>query len=154
MMKRKGFKCVIATALVICNIIPLTVAPAMAADWQSLSISSAGIRTNDNISPRYSTLTQFMTELEISGSGLSSCMGKAKTNLGYTCNATLELQQKNGSSWETIAEWTSSGRTNEFDKSWYVKSGYSYRLKLTAEVSNSSGTLIESPVTYSGIVAY
>lgn len=157
MMKCKVSKYVIAMALVMCNTIPLTIAPAMAADCQALSVSTVDVHVNngtDSISPRYTTLRKFATELTIDKNGLATCQGDANTQSGYTCNATLELQQKNGSSWETIAEWTSSGRTNEFNQSRLVKSGYSYRLKLTAEVSNSSGTLIESPVTYSGIAAY
>lgn len=66
----------------------------------------------------------------------------------------MKLQQKVGTSWETVKEWTSSGTTNNFAESWYVTSGYDYRVEILADVYNSSGNMIESQTTHSSVVEY
>ena len=74
-------------------------------------------------------------------------------SVGYTCDATLELQQKSGSSWETVKEWSSSGRVNDFDEGWYVVRG-DYRLKASALVFDPTGRLVENQTAYSSVVEY
>jgi len=104
--------------------------------------------------PRYVALTQLSADLSIDSGGCAVCTGTADVALGYTCDVTLELQQKINSNWGSIKTWTSSGRTNSFDKIWFVKSGYEYRLQITANVYNLSNVLIESVVSHSGVIRY
>lgn len=105
-------------------------------------------------SPRYAALSRFSATLSINSNGCATCLGTAITNINYTCDATLELQQKVGSSWETIKDWSSSGDMNSFSKSWYVASGYDYRLKLSVDVYTIGGKWVEGPATYSKTVYY
>ena len=104
--------------------------------------------------PRYAAIERLTATLKINSSGRVSCGGSASTILGYSCDATMKLQQKVGTSWETVKEWTSSGTTNNFAESWYVASGYDYRVEILADVYNSSGNMIESQTTHSSVVEY
>lgn len=150
MIKRITWKAVAPMALVLCSISLLAV-PASALEVSNHTETVCVVENWEPISPRYAYLSRLKAILSIDDNGYAACVGNADANLGYTCDATLELQQKNGSAWETIKEWSSSGRTNSFDESWYVKSGYDYRLKITAEVYDLAGKLVESAAAYSGI---
>ena len=55
----------------------------------------------------------------------------------------LELQQKKGTSWTTIMDWSDSGRRVSFDKGQFVSRGYDYRLKISADIYDSDGELVE-----------
>jgi len=66
----------------------------------------------------------------------------------------MELQQKNGSSWDTIKTWSTTGsKTVSLDKSWYVSSGYKYRIYISAEVNDSTG-IVEEETLESSTVSY
>lgn len=112
------------------------------------------VAMQEGLSPRYVALSRFSTTLSINSKGCASCLGTAITNINYTCDATLELQQKVGSSWETIKDWSSRGDMNSFSKSWYVTSGYDYRLKLSVDVYTTGGKWVEGSETYSKTVYY
>lgn len=107
------------------------------------------------IQPRYTYIFSIMSDLTISSTGRTSDYGYVKMyDSSYTCDLTMELQQKDGS-WNTIKEWTTSGSgTVELDKIWYVLSGYTYRVKVTVDVYNSAGKLVETESAYSLEVSY
>ena len=147
MKRRSYFKKMLCFALMICS---LSV-PA-ASYGTALSRTEAG--SGSIVSPRFIAINAFATELSISSGGLATCEGTVTVSSGHTCDATLEMQRKEGSTWRTIKTWTSSGRANSFNKSYYVVSDYSYRLKLTADVYNSNGTLVESSYIYSTVEYY
>lgn len=137
--------------LVTCSALLFCAVPVQAADN---AVNSEYVLEEQQIeTPRYVGLTEFSTKLEINSNGYATCVADIRTDLGYTCDATLELQQKSGSSWETVKEWSSSGRVNEFDEGWYVVRG-DYRLKASALVFDPTGRLVENQTAYSSVVEY
>ena len=143
-------------ALSVCSLSLLCSAPALAAESSNYNPTPLEYSVNSQQAEtfRYVGLSRLITSLDIDSNGYASCTGEARALVGYTCDATLELQQKSGSTWETIKTWTSSGRINSFSKDWYVTSGHDYRLKLSADVYASSGSLVEKSITYSKTVDY
>lgn len=109
-----------------------------------------------SIQPWYTNITTLSVSLNISSSGYSTCYGKVNlVNSTDTSNLSIELQQKSGSTWSTIKTWDTTGsNTFSLEKNWYVSSGYTYRILVTAKVYNSSGTLQETASSYSSTVAY
>lgn len=93
-------------------------------------------------------------DLSINSSGYASCDGTCTVASGYEAEATLELQQKDGSTWKTIKEWSDSGDVIRFNKAQFVARGYDYRLKLTTEVYDANGKFVEDDVTYSGVESH
>ena len=110
--------------------------------------------SQQSVIPLYAGLVNLNSILDIDSRGYALCEASADADLNYTCNAPLELQQKSEKSWKTIKKWSSSGRKNYFLKGVYVTSGHDYRLKISADVYNSSGKLVESPTDYSTVVHY
>lgn len=127
----------------------------------SLCIFSAAvpkaIAADDTAQPRYELIRYFYAELVISDSGYakSSCGVRLRDPSG-TVSLTMELQQSgNGTTWSTIKSWDASGvGSATLEKGWYVLSGYSYRVKATADVYSASGGWVETEITYSSIVYY
>lgn len=109
---------------------------------------------SEDISTRYIGMRMFYAELNISSTGLSTSAGTIETRTGYTCDVTLELQRDSGSSWISIKEWEDGGKSISFKENWYVTSGHDYRVKLSADVYDSSNRLVESLTTYSAVVEY
>ncbi len=111
--------------------------------------------TVEEISPRYEIISVITASLNISESGRADCGASVRVPSGYKVELLAELQQKNGSSWETIRDWEASG-SNRVSVSgpWYVMPGYSYRLKVTATAYDSNGNFIEAPVEYSATRDY
>lgn len=119
-----------------------------------LPVGVSATQEGGQISPRFSTVSTFEAKLSISGSGYATCTGDSFARTGHTAEVLLELQQKNGANWETIKEWSGSGKSVTIDDGRFVTAGYDYRLKLSADVYNASGNRVESPVAYSAIVNY
>lgn len=102
------------------------------------------------IEPRYDVISNISATLVISDSGRADCGASVIVPSGYTVDLTAELQQKVGNKWNTIHDWDSSGEHYiSTSGRWYVLSGYSYRLKVTATTYDSRGNFIEAPVEYS-----
>lgn len=119
-----------------------------------LPVGASATQAGGQISPRFSTVSTFKATLSINSSGYATCKGIIDMRTGYTAEVLLELQQKNGTNWETIKEWSDSGRWPDINDNRFVTAGYDYRLKLSADVYGAGGNLVESPVTYSSIVYY
>ena len=105
-------------------------------------------------SARYSTISYLNANLSVSGSGYASCSGTCNVEYGYTAEVTLELQQKNGTTWKTIMDWSDSGRRVSFDKGQFISRGYDYRLKISADIYDSDGDLVEDATSYSTIESF
>ena len=90
---------------------------------------------------------------QICSHSIGNC-GPCTVASGYEAEATLELQQKDGSTWKTIKEWSDSGDVIRFNKAQFVARGYDYRLKLTTEVYDANGKFVEDDVTYSGVESH
>lgn len=104
-----------------------------------------------SISPMYEVIYNVYISLDISSSGKASCYADVDTSPAYSCDLTVELQEKSGSSWTTIKTWTATDDGTGYtyvDGTWYVLPG-AYQLKVTIEVYNSRGVLVEDPIEYS-----
>lgn len=105
-------------------------------------------------SARYSSISYLSAKLSISDAGYASCVGTCTVEYGYTGEVTLELQQKKGSTWETIMDWNDSGESVRMDKRQFVAKGYDYRAKISADVYDSKGNFVEDGIIYSNIVDF
>ena len=103
---------------------------------------------------RFVAIRSVTVDLSINSSGYASCDGTCTVASGYEAEATLELQQKDGSTWKTIKEWSDSGDVIRCNKAQFVARGYDYRLKLTTEVYDANGKFVEDDVTYSGVESH
>lgn len=108
-------------------------------------------KTDSVIQPRWVSITDFANSFNISGSGLAQLNTAlyARSNINKVV-ITQNLQQYVNGSWKTIKSWTgtfysSSGYMN---KSWYVTSGYYYRMVSTGAVYQNN-VLVEQ-VSYTG----
>ena len=54
----------------------------------------------------------------------------------------------------TIMDWSDSGRRVSFDKGQFVSRGYDYRLKISADIYDSDGDLVEDATSYSTIESF
>ena len=106
------------------------------------------------ISARYTAIRSLTADLTISSGGYASCLGDCTVRSEYDAEVILELQQKKGSSWTTIMDWSDSGRRVSFDKGQFVSRGYDYRLKISADIYDSDGDLVEDATSYSTIESF
>ena len=118
--------------------------PAMAAEEESV------------ISPRYSYIEGLSASLAIDDTfGLTACYASSVVYGGDSVVLTCSLQQYNGSYWTTVKSWTATTKpAATIAKNYGVYSGYTYRVKASCSVYNSSGTLLESGTCYSNQVYY
>ncbi len=107
------------------------------------------------IMPRYEVINYITAGLTISDSGRASCSATAGVLPGYRVELLAELQQKNGTRWTTIHDWSTSGSNRvEVSGPWYVMPGYSYCVKVTVTIYDASGNFVEAPVEYSPVRDY
>lgn len=106
--------------------------------------------------PKFARIYLFEVSFSISSAGLTSNYCKVKLyDLTDTVKLTMELQRLEGIVWVPIKSWSTTGSsTVSIDKDWYVLSGYKYRVQGIAQVSNSSGTLLEIATATSSTVTY
>lgn len=145
-MKTKQVSFILALAL----IISLLAQPVVAMSTELMKEEGPPIQL------QYEKINTILSALTISSSGKATCNAKAVLlDKNYTCTVTMTLQQKDGNTWYTVKNWSSSGTGVVYcDENWYVVSGYTYRVKATVKVYNSSGTLIENEAVYSPMTVY
>ncbi|NTV91486.1 MAG: hypothetical protein HGA22_14190, partial [Clostridiales bacterium] len=115
------------------------------------SASAAGLGaiggTAGTISVQYVALTQISAYLSISTSGCTTCSGTVvPSSSSYTSTITVSLQKYSTSGWSVIKSWSGSGTGlagASAGGNYYVSTG-TYRVCSTANVYNSSGTLLET----------
>jgi len=105
---------------------------------------------------RFVRINFFEIDLSISKAGLSNSFACVSLkHSADTVKLTLELQRQNGTTWNQVKSWSTTGSGIVYIESdWYVSSGYTYRVQATANVYNSSGTLLETVNITSGTVKY
>ena len=109
----------------------------------------------EEVTTRYEIISVITASLNISTSGRADCSASVRVPSGYKVELTAELQQKDGSKWETIHDWEASGNNRiSVSGPWYVMPGYSYRLKVTATTYDSNDNFVEAPVEYSNVEEY
>lgn len=112
------------------------------------------VQENTYISPYFLVIVRCVNDLTLNSGGRLTCEGETEVQYAYIAGITIELQQYN-EQWIAIKTWSASDSTIvSLMKDWYVASGCQYRLKLTHTAMNSSGTVIESFISYSKTVTY
>ena len=144
MSKKRGI-----TLLVVCAVLSTCLAPASLATYESTDLEQ------EIIAPRYEFISFITATLSISSDGKADCYSATRAAPGYKVDLAAELQQQRGNSWTTVDEWESAG-TNRVDVTGfkYVVPGYSYRLKVTVTIHDSSGGFVESQIKYSNVKEY
>lgn len=113
-----------------------------------------------SISPRFEHIMRISASLSISSLGRAECGGTYviyDIYDGYDSRMTMVLQQYVDSEWVEIKDWSqdfTGAGGKMMNKGYYVKSGYRYRMTVTAEILDSDGTVIESVSVDSPIKEY
>jgi len=104
---------------------------------------------------RFARINVFHVDLSISNAGLANCYALVKLLFtSDTVKLSITLQRQSGSSWSEVKSWSTSGSGSvSLEKEWYVTTG-TYRVYATAQVYNSSGTLLETAIAISNSVQY
>ena len=124
-----------------------------------LMLSSTALAQSPlNIQPRYEEIMRFDPALTISSSGYAQCSSEIRTfDSSYEIDLTMSLQRSsnNGRTWSTVETWdTSDYGSAALEEGRFVLSGYSYRVKATAEIYDESGDLIEEESVTSPVEEY
>lgn len=122
-------------------------------------LSTVAFATSEKrvIQPRWTSISEIATGLDISLSGKATCYTSVALYSTSNCTCTIEmvLQQSDGSGWDDIKTWTvSGGRNTDIEKNWYVESGYEYQVESTTYVYDADGDLVETAVTHSPIDSF
>ena len=111
-----------------------------------------------NIQPRYGEILDFYSSLSISSSGYAQCSSDISTlDSDSEIDLTMSLQRSSndGRTWSTVETWdTSDYGSAALEEGRFVLSGYSYRVKATAEIYDESGDLIEEESVTSPVEEY
>lgn len=104
---------------------------------------------------QFTNIYSFGNKFEISDSGKSTFTSTLTARNVDEVSITCDLQQYSAGKWKTIKSWSGeyTGTAYVLSKSWYVASGYSYRLKSYAYVYKD-GTMIESDSYTSSNIFY
>lgn len=119
--------------------------------------STAFAQTLPGIQPLYEEIFRFDPSLTISSSGYAECSSEVRTpDSSLEIDLTMTLQRSsNGRTWSNVKTWdTSDYGSASLDKGWFVSSGYSYRVKATADVYDASGDFVESATVTSLVTKY
>lgn len=111
----------------------------------------------DEVTTRAKLMTKFSAVLRITNAK-AKCIGMVSPKkITHSCSLTIKLQKKVDNRWKTLASWSENGGDGEIvtiSETRSVASGYPYRVKATAYLKDSSGTLIESETITSSTVDY
>lgn len=124
-------------------LVMLSVTPALAAENES------------SVMPRYSYIGKIYAGLQIGSLGLSACQANCYIENGDHVVMTVRLRQYDGSSWTTVKTWTATDNSYAaISKNYAVPSGYTYCLRVSCNVYDASGILVETGTCYSNQVTY
>lgn len=101
-----------------------------------------------DVAPYYTGTSSISSSLSISTAGKATCTGSIRLYSSYTANMTVKLQRYTNGYWSTVQSWSGSG-VSTISKSYYVTSGYYYRVVTAASVYDSSGKYVEGPTMLS-----
>lgn len=90
----------------------------------------------------YATISSYDADIAKSGNTVT-CQGSVRAKSRTNLSITMELQQKNGSTYTTIQTWTKTGTGVSLSdtRSTTVSAGYTYRLKATFVAGSDSVTV-------------
>jgi len=110
---------------------------------------------NRIVSPRFTNISIFSNGLNISDSGKATVASQLRARDCDEVKINAYLQRNSNGQWTTIKSWstTQTGTVAVLEGSWYVLSGYEYRMVSYGYVY-SGGTLLESTSYTSGSKTY
>lgn len=105
--------------------------------------------------PYYIGTSTTSAAIEISPSGEAACWGHIDCYWGYTTDAAMRLQWLNSEGiWINYKSWYTEGRAADFDETWEVPKGRTYRVKVVGDVYDEDGNWVEIVDAISGSVEY
>lgn len=117
--------------------------------------SSSKVNDDIGVSPMFTYIIDAETQIFINSSGKATVETYLTGNNQVTSTkAIINLQQYKNGRWTTIKTWNESSSTRilNFSSTYYVNSGYSYRVQST--VTAYSGTNSESTTLTSSSQSY
>ena len=110
----------------------------------------------DPISPYYDYISSVKATLGISSSGKATCEALVRTFGAYDIELTITLQKSsNQATWSDVKTWNATGsRIASASKTYYVSSGYYYRITVIADIYDDNHNLLESVPNTSDITYY
>ena len=111
---------------------------------------------SDTTPYRFDHVASCSIALTISSKGLATCTSNMILRDGVTAEMTVTLYNSTDKkSWDYVKSWDTSGSLAlALEKSYYVMSGHYYKAVLSADIYNSSGSLVESITSTSNIHYY
>ncbi|WP_018306725.1 hypothetical protein [Desulfitobacterium hafniense] len=135
-MKRRGITAVLLAVLLVGSL-PAGVLAGEGGSWAQAS--NGGI-----IQPYWTYLQKYSNDfyIEPNGKALVEVIASARNCDEIRIEA--DLQQYAGGNWTSVKKWskTSAGTSGGLSETWYVMSGYSYRMASSVKVYRS-GVLVE-----------
>lgn len=105
--------------------------------------------------PYYIGTSTTSASIEISPSGEAACWGHIDCYWGYTTDAAMRLQWLNSEGiWINYKSWYDEGRAADFDETWNVPKGRTYRVRVIGDVFDEDGNWVEMVDAVSGSVKY
>ena len=125
----------------------------------ALLVSSVSAAATDagTVQPRYTHITSFYSEIDITSAGRADCYGFVQVEDSTdTIQLTVDLQRSTTTAtWTTIKSWTNTGSIFlSVEEPWYVTSGSYYRVRVTAKIYTADGLLAENQYTSSRVLYY
>lgn len=122
----------------------------------SLNAGNFALAANtDSIQPMYVGVVSLFPHVKVTSAGLVVCTDTVTLKNGYSADVTWELNYGAGGNFSNRSTWTASGSRNiSLYKERYAVRGYSYQLKTSAKVYDSSKNYVETVVKYSPVVSY
>ena len=135
----------LALTLLLCFLVPLGL---------QASAVSPGEEAGQPV-PYYIGTFSTSASLSISSSGEAACWGYLDCYRGYTADAAMRLQWLNSEGiWIDYKSWYTEGRAADFDETWTVPKGRTYRVKVVGDVFDEDGNWVEIVGAVSGSVKY
>lgn len=115
----------------------------------------ASVSSAEMVSPMYITIGDINAILT-DQSGQANCGGTVSLNsISYGADITVTLQKKNGNNWAYVSSWSDSGSVLvSANGSVSVSTGYTYRVRASVAVKDSSGNVVERGSAYSAQKTY
>ena len=111
-----------AIFFVLCLMLFISALPSQALQWDN--------GTRGVITPMFTYISLFETSFDITSSGRADVAVLIYAPSAHDTGVRADLQQYKNGSWTTIKTWSAAeeGSSCGLGKSWYVASGYSYRV--------------------------
>lgn len=121
-----------------------------------LCYATVASATETSIEPRFTYVVNHVVGLNIDSSSKAICSSSVESIAGYPVQVQCKLQKKVGNDWVTVTYWTKSGTGAAIaGGTYYVFSGYEYRVTATVQVYNADKTyVLESSTQYSNVISH